>query len=202
MNVLALPRTAVDRSLRIVRLPVDRVFNRDNDRTAAIALTVDRADAAVRRLAGQLLHDNVLREDAKERALAANERQRALELRAEAELRARRADEDLKREIGTAEAKREAAGQRAEETARQAESRRREETRRIEEQTRERKAATREAAQRAEQRIEERAKKERLTELERESDVLEAKDETLTATSEAQRLQRAASEVKSQRKKG
>jgi colicin import membrane protein len=202
MNVLALPRTAVDRSLRIVRLPIDRVIRRDNNRTAAIALTVDRADAAVRRFAGQLLHDDVLREDATERELAANERQRALELRAEAELRARRADEDLHSELDTAKARRETAARRAEEQEKQAEARRREETRRIEERTEERKSATREAAERNEQRIEERARKERLTELERESEVLEAKDDTVTAASEAQRLQRAASEVKSERKSG
>jgi len=202
MNVLTLPRAAVDRSIRIVRLPVDRVFQRENERTAGIALTVDRADAAVRRIAGRLLHDDVLCEDARERVLAADERQRALELRAEAELRARRADEELQKKLDTAEGRREQAARRAEEQEKQAEARRREETRRIEQQAEQRKASVRAAAERTEQHIEERARKERLTELERESEVLQAKDDALTATSEAQRLQRAASELKSERKSG
>ena len=200
MNVLTLPRAAVDRSLRIARLPVDRVLRRDDERTAALALTVDRADAAVRRIAGQLLHDDVLREDARERVLAADERQRALELRAEAELRERRADEDLQTELDEAEARREAAARRAEEQKQQAETRRKEEARRAKEETEKRKAATREAAERAEERIEKEARKERVKELEHEADVLHAKEETLTATSEAQRLQRAAAEVKRERK--
>jgi hypothetical protein len=57
-------------------------------------------------------------------------------------------------------------------------------------------------ADRTEQVIDERAREARLAQLEQEAEVLDAREESVTTRSEAQRLQDLASEVKSNRKSG
>ncbi|HWK18585.1 MAG TPA: hypothetical protein VNR66_14125, partial [Solirubrobacteraceae bacterium] len=72
MNALALPRTAVDRYLRVVRLPLDRAIALlPGDETGAgpaAKLTVDRVDAEVRAAIAALLRDPALRRDAEREA--------------------------------------------------------------------------------------------------------------------------------------
>ena len=100
MDVLTIPRTAVDRSIRILRLPIDTtvgLLDRDGEKSRTFVLAIDRADATVRRCTGRVLHDESLQRDADARGIAVEERQRALELRIEAELRRRRADAELRR---------------------------------------------------------------------------------------------------------
>ena len=72
--------------------------------------------------------------------------------------------------------------------------------RQVIEQTEQRKAANRKATARTEEAIDERAKQARLEQLDEEADVLAAKETAITASSEAQRLQVAASATKRKRK--
>ena len=52
-------RTAVDRYLKVVRTPVDAVLGgRESERTKALGLKLDRADAAARNVAGTALRDD------------------------------------------------------------------------------------------------------------------------------------------------
>ena len=204
MNVKTIPRTAVDRSLQILRVPLDTtigVLGR-GDKGESVGVMVDQADAAVRQFAGRLLRDDEFQRDARLREEAAAERRRALELRAEAELERRRADTELHDELRSAEERREAAQQRAEEQHEQVEQERKVRTRQAAQATEQRKTAVRKTAARAEDKIEARGKKARLAELDEKADVLEAEANAATAKSEAQRLQRAASEVKATRKSG
>ena len=203
MDVLAIPRTAVDHSLRILRLPFDTtiaVFDREGDKGSAASLVFDRADAAIRGFAGRVLHDERLQQDAKARAIAVDERRQALVLRAEAALRRRQADEQFQDDLETAEERRADAEQRADQQRTRVVQEQQAARRQVAEQTEQRKAATRKTAERAERRIDERAQKARLEQLEKESAVLDSQENAITTSSEAQRLQRAASEAKSKRK--
>jgi hypothetical protein len=100
MTTRDIPRAAVDSYLRLVRWPVDTAVGLlpgDDQRGArpAAELTVDRADATLRGLAGRVLADAELRQDAARRRVAADERERALHLRAEAQRTQRQADDRL-----------------------------------------------------------------------------------------------------------
>ena len=205
MDVLTIPRTALDRSLRVLRIPLDStiaVLDREGDKGAAVSLGLDRADAAVRRFAGRLLRDGVLQQDAQARSVAVDERQRAAEARAEAELRRRQSDAEFQTNLETAEKQRADAEHRADRRRTRVDEERQTESRRLAEETDKRKTSTRKAAQSAERRIDERAQKARLEQLEKESQVLDAKEQSITTASEAQRLQRAASEAKRKRTSG
>jgi hypothetical protein len=205
MDVLAIPRTAVDRSLRVARLPLDAtvaVFGRESDRGFAAVVMLDRADAAVRRFAGRVLHDEPLQHDADARNIAAHERTRAHEMRAETELRRRRADAEFRETLETADEERADAERRADQRRTRIDEERLAESRHVTEQAEQRKAVSRKAADRAERNLDAREQKARLEQLEKESDVLNTKKHSVTTASEAQRLQRAASEVKSKRKSG
>jgi hypothetical protein len=205
MDVLAMPRRAVDHSLRILRLPIDMTvgaLDRDGDKASAFTLGVDRADATVRRFVGRMLHDAALQRDAQQRGLAIEERERALQLRTEAALRRRRATADFEDNLETAQEQRSAAERSADNLRASVEEQRRAESERLAEHTDQRRNASRDAADRTQQAIDERAQEARLADLEKQAEVLEAREESVTTSSEAQRLQSAASEVKNNRRGG
>ena len=205
MDVLAMPRRAVDHSLRVLRLPIDMtvgVLDREGNRASAFTLGVDRADATLRRFAGRILHDETLQRDAQERGLAIEERERALQLRTEAALRRQRANAEFEDKLETTQAQRTAAEQRADELHTSVDVQRRAESKRLAEQTDQWRTASRDAADRTQQSIDERAQQARLAQLEKEAEVLEAREESVTTRSEAQRLQSVASEVKNTRRSG
>jgi hypothetical protein len=205
MDVLAMPGRAVDRSLRVLRLPIDMtvgVLDRKSDKASAFSLGLDRTDATVRRFAGRILHDEPLQRDAQERGMAIAERERALQLRTEAALSRQRANAELEDNIESAHAQHTAAEQEAQELRVSIDEQRRAEREHLAEQTDQRRAATRDAADRTQQSIDEHAQEARLASLEKEADVLEAREASVTTRSEAQRLQSAASQVKKNRKSG
>src|SRR3989442_1775457 len=110
MDVRWIPRTAVDGYVRLARRPLDAALGLV-DRNGAGTIAVDRVDATVRAIAGAALRDDRLREDATRRREAANERERALRLAAEAELRGQRgADEAVEHRQEAQRTRREAAG--------------------------------------------------------------------------------------------
>src|SRR4029077_7092552 len=92
-------RAAVSGWFRAARLPVDmavRVLPNGNEgpRNGAM-LAIDRLEATMRDTVGGLLGDDDLRADAHRRRIAADERERALELRVVAEHKKRDADAHL-----------------------------------------------------------------------------------------------------------
>jgi hypothetical protein len=203
MDVLAMPRQAVDCSLRVLRLPIDMtvgVLDRSGAKASAFSLGLDRADATVRRFAGRILHDEPLQRDAQERDLAIEERERALKLRTEATLGRQRANAEFEDEVASAHSQRTAAEQDAQERRASIEEQQGAERDRVAERTEQRRTATRDAADRTQKNIDEHARKARLANLENEAAVLEAYEESATTRSEAKRLQNAASEVKNKRK--
>ena len=88
-------RLGVTASLRAARLPFDIGIRLAGDSDSSLALAVDRADARARALAGFVLGDVDLQDDAARRHAATDERVRALKLREQAEDVADRAEEQL-----------------------------------------------------------------------------------------------------------
>ena len=206
MNVRAIPRTAVDGYLRLVRLPLDAAIGllpgNGTGRGTAAALALDRVDAAARAVAGAVFADSVLREDAARRHLAADERGRAFRLRAEAQRKRREAESRLAERQDQAARQRQRAKQRAEGTRRQAERRREQKTRQAAKTESKRRGTSRKAAARIDGAVDARARQARLKTLDRKADALREREEALTASDEARRLAGAASKAKAARKKG
>jgi hypothetical protein len=203
MEVRDVRRAAIDRWLRVARLPFDTVAHflpADHGPRNAAMLAIDRADATVRAAVGGILHDDDLRDDAFRRRAAADERERALELRREAEEKQRISDADLAQELEGAARLREDADREAQERRRRVDEERAEQQRRAREATVAQERAVEQA--RAEQLAvaDKQAKRERLEVLDEQANVLDREVDALTATDEAQRLRDAASAAKAARK--
>lgn len=205
MNLRVIPRTAVEGYIRLMRLPLDGAIallpGNGTGPSAAATLAVDRADATARAVASAILGDPVLREDALRRRAAADERGRALRLRTQAERRTREADEHLDERHEQSERQRQEARERADGRRRRAERGREEKKRGAVRTEAGRRATTRRAAARKAEAVEGRARKERLEALETKSGALREKEEALTASDEARRLEQAAGRAKAARKR-
>ncbi len=204
MTIRTIPRSAVGGSIKLMRLPLDMAVallpgNGSGPKPAA-GLALDRVEAQLRDLAGAALGDEVLREDAARRRVAADERERAMRLRTAAARRSAEADEVLHETREAAEERRKQAAAQARRQRAEAARLREERTQEAARAERKRKAASHKALSKAEQEIEEQADEARLEQLEHEAGVLEEKAEALTAEAEAQRLQDEATKKKAARK--
>ena len=200
MDLLTIPRTAITAYLDVVKWPAETGLRLAGRAEGPAALALDRVDGTLRTVIGGVLRDETLRQDGARRLTAANERARAQRLRAEAELRRERADEQLDEGREEANRQRRAAAERAEQTRQRAEEREDERRRKAAESERRRKEASERAEAAVEESIEERAKRERLETLEQRAEALERQDDALTARDEAQRLAAAAGAAKEARK--
>jgi hypothetical protein len=204
MNARRIAGTAVENSLRLVRVPLDAAIGRLPGNgigarpTARLAL--DRADAAVRALAGMILSDSILSEDAQMRRDALNERERGQALRGDAEKKIERADARLQERHDQVARQRAQAELRAKTRRESADRAHEAKTRRAAELERKRVAASNRTASRADEAISERAPKARLEALDARTDALRKKEQALAATDEARRLREAANRTKAGRK--
>src|SRR4051812_21688118 len=130
MDVRNLERTVIDQWLRAVRFPIDAgahlVPNGDKGPRSGLLLAIDRADATIRETLGRLINDEELRDDARRRRVAADERARAIELRIAAQKHKAEADSELAERQERAEQLREQAARTADEREQQAEKERQE----------------------------------------------------------------------------
>lgn len=202
MTLRTISRLAIGSSLTLARLPIDGVLRVAGGSSAAAytKLALDRTEAKIRALAGDVLGDEALQEDARRRGEAADERKRAVQLRSEAELRSERADERVAAQERAAEHRRAQAAKTAKRKRRQAEERRESNKRTAAEATRRRRNAVETSAAQSEKVIEERAKLGRLEHLDAKADALEEKEAALRTADEARRLRAAASSAKAERK--
>jgi hypothetical protein len=195
--------TAVDRSLKLVRVPVDLVISRlpgpDTGPAAAARLTVERLDASARGMLAAVLHDDLLTEDARRRTAAADERQRAVNLRREGEARQEQAEDRLDDRREQASERRERAGSRASSRRQQAERTRQSTTRRAKQEQDERTAASRRSEERNEEAIDATESARRLPGVEEQAEALRDREAALARADEARRLGDAATRVKQQR---
>ena len=204
MTVRRISGTAVESSLRLVRLPLDAAIGRlPGNGTGArptARLALDRADAAVRAFAARILGDSVLREDAQMRRVALKAREQGQALRGEAEQKTEEADARLQERQDQVARQRAQAELRAKRRRDEAGRKRKEKTRRAEQIERKRLAASSAAAERADQAVSERAPRARLETLDAKTGALRKQEEALAANDEARRLRKAASRAKAERK--
>jgi hypothetical protein len=203
IEVRTVRRAAIDRWLRVARLPFDTVAHllpEDRGPRNAAMLVIDRADASVRAAFGEFLHDDDLRADAFRRRAAADERERAAELRATAEEKKRASDAELEHELDGAARLREEAAREAEIRARQADEERARRQHRARQMAAEQDQIVDEVAEEQLAAVEKQAKRERLHVLDEQADALDAEADALTATDEAQRLRDVARAAKAERK--
>jgi hypothetical protein len=186
MNLRSLPRAAVGGYIKAVRWPIDRALRlRGGDGE----LAVDRAEAAAREVAGTALDDSELKAEAGARFDAADRRERAANLEAQA-----------RREAAEAQQRRAAAERDARERKRQADRERQQRKRAAARAERERKQVAEEVVARAHEGIDEQAKRDRLEQLDSEAAAQAEREEALTARDEARRLATATADVKAARK--
>ena len=206
MGMREIPRSAVGGAVKLTRLPLDIVVSMlpgDGDGSGAkpaAAIAVDRFEATLRDAAGIVLFDSELREDAMRRRIAADERERELGLRTEAERRSAEADDRFSDRVEDAEDRRTAAEQRAEDERQAAEQRKQQRTGNAARREQTRKAANRKARAKADEQIDQDADAARLEQLKAEAKALEEREAALTAQAEAQRLQDEATRKKAARK--
>lgn len=195
--------TAVDRSLKLIRIPLDLAVGllpgAQTGPGAAARLAVERLDASARGVLAAVLHDDRLTEDARRRAAAADERERAVRLRREGEARQQQAEERLDDRREQASERRERAGSRASSRRQQAERTREATTRRAKQAQGERTAANRHSEERTEEAIDATESARRLPGVEEQAEALGEREAALARADEARRLGDAATRVKQQR---
>jgi hypothetical protein len=198
-----LTATAVDRSLKLIRFPLDLAIGHlpgpDTGPGAAARLAVERLDASARGVLAAVLHDDRLTEGARRRAAAADERQRAVDLRRKGEARQQQAEERLDDRREQASERRERAGSRASSRRQQAERTRQSTTRRAKQVQGERAAASRRSEERNEEAIDITESARRLPGVEEQAEALREREAALARADEARRLGDAATRVKQTR---
>jgi hypothetical protein len=202
MMLRNLSRVAIRSSLRLVRLPIDGLLavGGDRGRVTALKLLLDRADARTRELAGFALGDPDLQHDAELRREASDERERALNLRAEAEFRSQRADQLANERKQTAARRRKQAASTTKRKRRQALERRQSIKAAATQRASQRRKVAKSSAAQTERVIEERAKHSRLEQLDSKQESVQEKEAALAAADEARRLGKAAAAAKEVRK--
>ena len=193
-------RLGVTASVRAARLPFDVGTRFVGGPDSSLALAVDRADARARAIAGFVLGDAELRDDAARRHAATDERVRALRLREQAEDVADRAEEQLAEKEKAAVRRRADAAAAAQRRKEEAEERRQAREAESAQAAERRRRATESAKATAQQTARERAEAARLDALEEKAEALEQEEEALIASDEAKRLARAAETAKESRK--
>ena len=197
-------RTLIDGWMRLARWPVDRATGllpgADHGPRASVTRAVDRADATVRGLVGTALRDDELVADARRRRIAADERSRAAELRAEAEAKRVEAARREERERTAAEERRAKARQEAQAEADAVQRRRTTRKQAVAQTAAKQERVVEEAEQKAKARVESKAKRQRLEVLEEKADALDTEHDALVASDEAERLRSAAAATKAARK--
>lgn len=205
MSIRKLPGTALDRYLNLVKMPLDAAARRtrkSDDATSAAELLLDRVDATVRDTAGRVFGDQELQDEARRRRVAADERERALRLKAEAKARTQEADQEFAQRQRAAEDRRQQAEKRAQEEKQRIEREKEAKQREVTKVASQRKAANRKVASTVEGAVEDRAKRSRLEQLETETGALREEEAALDAKAKAEQLSVAAGKAKAARKNG
>ena len=205
METRVMGHQALDGWLKLARLPIDTITrllpNGDTGPRNAAMLIVDRADAAVRDTIGGLLRSDALRQDAHRRRIAVDERERAMELRAEATAKSRQADARLQARTDTVAQQRAKAEEVAQDRLSEVSEMHDDRQQRVEETAAKQKRAVEQDEQQKRASADTRARRQRLDVLDDQADALDQQSDALTARDEAQRLRRVASTAKTTRKR-
>jgi hypothetical protein len=205
MTVRDITRTAVVGYLKVVRLPLERAISllpgNGTGAKPSAELALDRTDAAARAIMAGVLRDSVLREDATRRRIAADKREQALRLHAEAQRTANTADSRLREQQEQTMRQRQQAGRRAEARREDADRKRRTKISRAAEARNKRLENSHKAEARAENAVDGRTASERLEALDAKADALRERERALAVRNAAEDLGDAASRAKANRKR-
>jgi hypothetical protein len=203
MEVPELRRVAIDRWIRVARLPFDaavRLLPGEPGPRSTARLAIDGTEATLRRAVGALLKDDAMCADAERRRVAVGERRRALDLRDAADRKRRVADTELSEALQHASELREQTARAAEAKVRRTEQERAQSTARV----RRAAAATEHVVDetRAAQldQLDDVERRERLRTIDATAAVLDQEADALAGAQEAERLRAAASRAKAARK--
>jgi len=192
MDIRSVPRRILNTQLKIARAPFDRVLGQNP--------AVDAAEATIRDTVGTLLRDDTLRQDAALQRAKAEELREAAKHMTEAQRTRQEADAQYQQRIQEAEQERQEAERQTQEQKAKVEQERQAKTRQVREETARKKAQTQKVAQAREERIREEETAAQLKAAAAEAEALEAKQGELTIREEADRLEKAASNVRARRK--
>jgi hypothetical protein len=203
MTLNTIPRTLVSGALSVVRLPAEGLLLvAGRGRVgSSLRFAVDRGDAGIRAVAGTLLRDEALVDDAHRRRQAAKEREHAAHLRGRAEELNVEAEAEVRDAKLQAERQREAAAERTKEREQKARQRVEHTKQGAAEVSDKRKSAARMDAAKKQDNAERESQEDRVEALEKKSAALAEKEDALTASDEARRLKDAAAKAKEQRKR-
>jgi NADH dehydrogenase [ubiquinone] 1 alpha subcomplex assembly factor 7 len=202
MTLHAVPKAVFNGSVKLARTPVDATIGVLGGSDSRVKHLVDRAEAGARSAVGTLFADEELREEGRSARLATKERERALRLHEEAEVRRREGEQTLAQ-----------AGEESQETVAEARRQAEQERRKAEKRKREREARARKAAEKEKEktakaaakvkRVEEKADKAaRLRKIEAKEESIEAKEKAVAKERQAERVQETAAAAKAARKNG
>ncbi|MGI8864030.1 MAG: hypothetical protein ACR2JH_06460 [Solirubrobacteraceae bacterium] len=197
-------RTAVDTYLRVVRVPLDAATRLlPGGRTGASStakLAVDRADATARAVAGTVLRDPALREDARRRRAASKERERAVKLRTQADQTADAAEARVEERHDESQQRRQQADTKAKARRQRSSEEHQQKAQRAAAAEKRRREAAREAKARQDAKVDEVAPQARLEALDTKAEAQREREKALVESDEAARLGDAAARVKAARK--
>ncbi|MDQ6745716.1 MAG: hypothetical protein M3Z27_06860 [Actinomycetota bacterium] len=195
---------AINGYLKLLRWPADRIVGllpgKSTGPSAATRVVVDRVDAAARSGLASTIGDDTLTEDAQRRQAAAQERDRALDLRRRAEAQAAEADTRVQEGNRQAAQRRKRADKQAQERRRTAANKERARTRRAAAAESKRTEVNRRQEAEVEERIESETARERLPAVEEQAQALQEREQAARQASNAERLGEAAARAKAERK--
>jgi hypothetical protein len=203
MSTRTATATTVDRSLKLLRRPADLVIALlpgDRVGPAPVArVAVDRIDSMVRSGLATVLGDESLRADAVRRKAATDERQRALDLRREAEHHEQQTEGRLQTTHEEAGRRRQGAGAKATKRRESASESQRKRARNAAAAERVRKQVNREQEVQAEERIANATPEAELPAVDEQAQALQEREVAAREQAEAERLQQSAERVKAER---
>jgi len=202
VSVSKVPRTIVDRSLKLARAPIDAALGVTGASESQAKHLVDRIEAGARSASGVLLADEELKEQGRAVLLATRQRERAASLHQEAELRREEADRNLEETAEESAEQRAEARRDAEAKRREAEKRRREREQRAKRSAAAKKEKVAKAAKEAERSNAKRDQAAQLRKLDAQEESIAQREQAAAAEREAERLADAAAAAKKDRKAG
>jgi hypothetical protein len=201
-TITTIPRVAVTRYLRLLRLPVDAAGSiAHRDEAWAPALAFDSFEAQVLGLLGSVLHDDVLVQESNRQKARVEQLRRAATLEAAAVARRARADEKLDQRRDEAKEKVEEAQERKEREKARLEKAKDTAERKARQDASAKAQKAKKASDARQKRLADREREAEANRLEAERVALAEKGEALEASGAALQLDKAASAVKQSRKR-
>src|ERR1700760_2842873 len=106
MSLATVPKTVIDRSLKLARAPFDLALGAAGAEDSSAKRLLDRIEAGARSATGTVVGDDELRREGDDLRLATAERERASDLREQADLMQREAADEAEEKAAEAEERR------------------------------------------------------------------------------------------------